>query len=238
MRRQPLSPMHDSARRRALAAARLRLGPNSGHRAAVGGGLRLRRQHARDRPAAGPARRRLRRHGGRRPRSPRPPSCSPTACSSWCTARSAIATARCRWSPSPALPPPCAALLSALATSLGAAHPGALPDRRHQLGDHPARHRLARRQCRLRAAPGDARPLPDRPDAGPDDRRGAGRRDRRLAGLALGVLGAGGDLRRGRRRAVRRHARAARHRPARRARGGLDGRPDAGACCAGAGRSR
>ena len=131
------------------------------------------------------------------------PSCSPTACSSWCTARSATATARCRWSPSPASRPRLCCLLSALAASLAWLAAGALPDRRHRLGHHSARHRLAGRQCQLRASPGDAGPFPDRPDARPDDRRRLGRRARRLAGLALGVLGAGGDLRRGGRRPVR-----------------------------------
>ncbi len=192
-------------------AARPSSGSPSRHRAVVRRGLCLGRQHARHRSAAGAAGGQLRRHGGRgldrRHRVP-------------------VRQRRVRAGARPVRRPlrqdaggghrlPRRRAVLRLERAVGVARHadiGTVFDRGYQLRDHSARHCLGGRQCRLRAPPGHARPLPERPDAGPDDGRRAGRRHRRLAGLALGLLGAGDDLHRGRRRAVRRHARAARHR--------------------------
>ena len=174
--------------------------PHPGHRVAVRRGLRVGRQHACHRSLAGAARRHFRRHGGpglgRGDRLPvRQRRVRPGARPVWRSLRQdgrGGHRLHCRRSLLP---------LERTRDLAGAAHPGALPDRRRELGDHSARHRLGGRQCRLRAPPGHARPFPERPDARPDDGRGAGRRDRRLAGLALGVLGAGRHLHRSRQRA-------------------------------------
>ncbi len=127
------------------------------HRLPVGRGLRVGRQHARHRPAAGAACRHLPCHGGRGlDRRHRLPVRQRRVRAGVRPVRRPLrhdAGGKHRLHRrGPLLRPERARGLA------GLAHPRPLPDRRHQLGDHSARHRLGGRQCRLRAPPGDAWP--------------------------------------------------------------------------------